>query len=373
MERTAQFGINNYLALKKDCTDHWNFHNAFFFAGTVATTIGYGNISPSTNHGKLFCITFTVIGIPYFAYMVGALAELISYKIDDIVKKFQSKSMTKISPGAISSLYVILGCILLIVIPSYVFTLVEDWSMLDAIYYSVISLTTIGFGDLIPRNEPPMSKAIHVKNESIELINPVPSQDDKINNDTGLSEKCDPNEWPENIKIVFNLYRVMVFFWILAGLTWLGGVVSMLTDLLNLSVSYQFDVSFASIFRRNRVIFPPIWNLIGSDGESEYVTKNANNLNTTLDEKALFSNMNNSKMSYMNKLNYSQLGMYPNRIRLDRSQNEDANYYRRIHNSTELDESDLDDFERRNRKNLTVSALAKRPQLLRFSSLDDAG
>ncbi|CAG5108657.1 Oidioi.mRNA.OKI2018_I69.chr1.g3896.t1.cds [Oikopleura dioica] len=86
MERTAQFGINNYLALKKDCTDHWNFHNAFFFAGTVATTIGYGNISPSTNHGKLFCITFTVIGIPYFAYMVGALAELISYKIDDIVK-----------------------------------------------------------------------------------------------------------------------------------------------------------------------------------------------------------------------------------------------------------------------------------------------
>ena len=50
---------------------------------------------------------------------------------------------------------------------------------------------------------------------------------------------------------MFNLYRVMVFFWILAGLTWLGGVVSMLTDLLNLSVSYQFDVSFASVSKQN--------------------------------------------------------------------------------------------------------------------------
>ena len=50
---------------------------------------------------------------------------------------------------------------------------------------------------------------------------------------------------------MFNLYRVMVFFWILAGLTWLGGVVSMLTDLLNLSVSYQFDVSFASVSKDN--------------------------------------------------------------------------------------------------------------------------
>lgn len=42
----------------------------------------------------------------------------------------------------------------------------------------------------------------------------------------------------------------MVFFWILAGLTWLGGVVSMLTDLLNLSVSYQFDISFSRVSSR---------------------------------------------------------------------------------------------------------------------------
>jgi len=259
MERTAQFGINNYLALQRDCTQHWNFHNAFFFAGTVATTIGYGNISPSTDKGKLFCIAFTVIGIPYFAYMVGALAELISYQIDDAVKKIQSSSKYKISPGNISGLYVLLGCLFLILIPAFIFTKVEGWSYLDAIYYAVISLTTIGFGDLIPRNQPPESQASHIRNESAclcELINPVPSND--INNKTGLSKLCNPTEWPTSIETLFNMYRVMVFFWILAGLTWLGGVVSMLTDLLNLSVSYQFDFNIFS----NNLSFPIIFQRI---------------------------------------------------------------------------------------------------------------
>ena len=57
--------------------------------------------------------------------MVGALAELISYQIDDAVKKLQSVSRYKISPGNISSLYVLLGCLLLIVIPAMIFTKVE--------------------------------------------------------------------------------------------------------------------------------------------------------------------------------------------------------------------------------------------------------
>ena len=39
------------------------------------------------------------------------------------------------------------------------------------------------------------------------------------------------------IQAYYSIYRMAVFFWILIGLTWIGGVISMLTENFNLSVS----------------------------------------------------------------------------------------------------------------------------------------
>ena len=41
------------------------------------------------------------------------------------------------------------------VIPSFFFSNIENWEFLDAFYFTIITLTTIGFGDLTPSTEFP--------------------------------------------------------------------------------------------------------------------------------------------------------------------------------------------------------------------------
>jgi hypothetical protein len=42
------------------------------------------------------------------------------------------------------------SAVLLIAIGTVVFSLLEDWSIVDSLYFSVVTATTVGFGDLTP-------------------------------------------------------------------------------------------------------------------------------------------------------------------------------------------------------------------------------
>nr|AAT64135.1 tandem-pore-domain potassium channel TREK-1 splice variant e [Rattus norvegicus] len=54
---------------------HWDLGSSFFFAGTVITTIGFGNISPRTEGGKIFCIIYALLGIPLFGFLLAGVGD----------------------------------------------------------------------------------------------------------------------------------------------------------------------------------------------------------------------------------------------------------------------------------------------------------
>lgn len=46
-------------------------------------------------------------------------------------------------------LFVLFGCLLFVALPTAIFKHIEGWSALESLYFVVITLTTIGFGDFV--------------------------------------------------------------------------------------------------------------------------------------------------------------------------------------------------------------------------------
>jgi voltage-gated potassium channel Kch len=55
----------------------WTLIDSFYFAVVSMATVGYGDLAPKTNAGKLFTIAFLVVGIGIFVLAVSSLAEAV--------------------------------------------------------------------------------------------------------------------------------------------------------------------------------------------------------------------------------------------------------------------------------------------------------
>ncbi len=54
-------------------TEHWSWLDAFYFCTITLTTVGYGDIVPKTNDGKLFDIFYVLVGIGILAAFANAM------------------------------------------------------------------------------------------------------------------------------------------------------------------------------------------------------------------------------------------------------------------------------------------------------------
>ncbi|KRZ16209.1 TWiK family of potassium channels protein 7 [Trichinella zimbabwensis] len=171
--------------------DVWTYLSSIFFTVTFLTTIGkycFGNPSPSTFRGRLFCVFYGLIGIPLALITIADsgkflgefMVHVYSACRGSILKRGRGKK--KPSAGLEQST---VGCVdvdderrhLLIseldkvglrefadvpaglvfgvflsytALGSLLLHHVEKWDIVDAFYFTFVTMTTVGFGDLIP-------------------------------------------------------------------------------------------------------------------------------------------------------------------------------------------------------------------------------
>ncbi|XP_074529044.1 potassium channel, subfamily K, member 13 [Halichoeres trimaculatus] len=149
----------------------WDFSGAFYFVGTVVSTIGFGMTTPVTIAGKIFLIFYGLIGcaatILFFNLFLERIITMLAYimrwcherrlrcaGVGVVASREESSGEEDSLEGWKPSVYyvmLILGVASIVIAcsASTLYSSMENWSYVDSLYFCFVAFSTIGFGDLV--------------------------------------------------------------------------------------------------------------------------------------------------------------------------------------------------------------------------------
>uniref|UniRef100_A0A8C0IR54 Potassium channel subfamily K member n=1 Tax=Chelonoidis abingdonii TaxID=106734 RepID=A0A8C0IR54_CHEAB len=158
----------------------WDLVGSFFFSISAITTIGYGNLSPNTVSAQIFCIFFALFGIPMNLILLSRIGQLMLSGVQCCAKRLGEKLRWTCA--------LVTGFLLFLLLPPFLFSVIEGWTYAEGFYYSFVTLSTIGFGDYV----------------------------------IGINPDLTYPSW----------YKILVSVWILFGMAWLALVINLCISLL---------------------------------------------------------------------------------------------------------------------------------------------
>ena len=132
--------------------------DALYLSGMILTTIGYGEIAPTTLPGRVFFVFFSLVGLGYF----GVIIERCGIVVEDMAggaaatatgPSPKSPSSTRLAKWTAWSRTLLIG-LETVALGTALFRFVEPdtfRTVPETVYFCVVTSTTIGFGDYYPK------------------------------------------------------------------------------------------------------------------------------------------------------------------------------------------------------------------------------
>eukprot|EP01091_Cochliopodium_minus_P014297 TRINITY_DN4826_c0_g1_i1.p1 TRINITY_DN4826_c0_g1~~TRINITY_DN4826_c0_g1_i1.p1 ORF type:complete len:436 (+),score=91.33 TRINITY_DN4826_c0_g1_i1:184-1491(+) len=138
-------------------TEKLSFLDSLYFSATTLCTIGFGDIEPKSSVGLVFIILFlfgilflkiyTICSISLRNYELKKRNALLLTPIDR--KKLRFFGVFKVQDDYNKVILLAFLFLLFVIIGSVIFSYIEEWTFNESLYFMTITLTTIGFGDIV--------------------------------------------------------------------------------------------------------------------------------------------------------------------------------------------------------------------------------
>jgi hypothetical protein len=138
--------------------EHWSIRDSVYFSVVTFSTVGYGDIRPASDGAKLFSCVFALMGIGIIGIALGFIGQNLVHAQIAALQRSQRNKDDNVTDGCLQSLP-LLRNVLLFICPIAVMTMFgsivvgayEKWNWVDSIYWCVMTGTSVGYGDFVPR------------------------------------------------------------------------------------------------------------------------------------------------------------------------------------------------------------------------------
>ncbi|XP_073350951.1 potassium channel subfamily K member 13 [Pagrus major] len=143
----------------------WDIPGAFYFVGTVVSTIGFGVTAPSTVTGKVLLVFYGLLGcsatILFFNLFLERIITLMSLLMfrchgrrtgcgEHEGRASEGDAKEEWKPSVYQVTLIVFVAVLLVACgAASLYSAMEGWTFLESLYFCFVAFSTVGFGDFV--------------------------------------------------------------------------------------------------------------------------------------------------------------------------------------------------------------------------------
>jgi hypothetical protein len=126
--------------------ERWSFVDGVYFFAVTITTVGFGDLVPRKPSSKLLSCILVAASLCLIAAMLAQMQ-------DAILRRYRTNKILRVTPfmrfsASVLSLLVVVTCSVAFL---HAF---EQLPLIDSIYFTVMTICTVGYGDIVPLRRP---------------------------------------------------------------------------------------------------------------------------------------------------------------------------------------------------------------------------